>query len=117
MTPRDVKLCLFDVRQAGERIRELTDDCDFAQYESDWVMRSAAERQFEIIGEALNRTLRIDASVVDRIAEARKIIAFRNRVVHGYDAISNAVVWGIIRDYLPRLLADVDALLAEYGAE
>lgn len=67
-----------------------------ADYSSDPLLRSAVERQFEIIGEALNRLVRMDARIAAQIAQHRQIVAFRNVLIHGYDAISDEVVWGII---------------------
>ncbi len=79
----------------------------------DETLRLAVERSFEIIGEALLRLERRDPAVIERITEPRQVIAFRNRLAHGYDVIDNAAVWAIINTTLPRLHAEVRALLAE----
>ena len=42
-----------------------------------------------------------------------RIVGFLNRIIHGYDAIDHAAVWGVIQGHLPRLLAEVETLLAE----
>jgi len=34
-------------------------------------------------------------------------------LIHGYDAVDDAITWRIIREKLPTLLSEVDALLAE----
>lgn len=49
------KTLLHDILIAAERINTFTHGKDFADYRSDDMMRAAVERQFEIIGEALNR--------------------------------------------------------------
>ncbi len=82
-------------------------------YEVDETLRLAVERSFEIIGEALLRLERRDPAVIERITEPRQVIAFRNRLAHGYDVIDNAAVWAIINTTLPRLHAEVRTLLAE----
>jgi uncharacterized protein with HEPN domain len=46
-----------------------------------------------------------------RIADYRRIIAFRNVLIHGYDIIDPAIVWSAIADDLVPLLRDVESLL------
>ena len=58
------------------------------------------ERQFEIIGEAVAQLGRIDADLVERIADAPRIIAFRNILIHGYAAIRTEVVWDTVQSDL-----------------
>ena len=53
----------------------------------------------------------IALAVLDRISESRRIIGFRNVLIHGYDVINHDVTWGIVRDKLPTLLAELDQLL------
>jgi uncharacterized protein with HEPN domain len=45
---------LLDVFTACQAIETFVADCTFADYEQNLMLRSAAERQFEIIGEALH---------------------------------------------------------------
>jgi len=113
MPPRDLRTCLHDVLMAGERIQEATSGLSLDDYKTDWVVRAAVERQFGIIGEALRRASMIDLSLTERISDAPKIIAFRNQVIHGYDVIDDELVWGIIDRYLPTLMREVEAILAE----
>lgn len=42
-----------------------------------------------------------------------QIVGFRNRIIHGYDAIDDATVWGVVEGHLPALLAEVETLLQE----
>jgi uncharacterized protein with HEPN domain len=113
MPPRDLRTCLHDILTAGDRIIEVTDSRTLDEYTSDWVLRAAVERQFEIIGEALRRATQIDPTLVEKITDASKIIAFRNQVIHGYDVIDHAIVWGIVERYLPTLLEQVRAVLPQ----
>ena len=78
--------------------------------------RRAVEREFEIIGEALNRIDRLDPPTAARISELRRIVDFRNRIIHGYDTVDDAVVWGIVEKRLPLLIKDVVCLLDADGA-
>lgn len=70
------------------------------------------ERQFEIIGEALNQRSKIDADIINMLSDYRKIIAFRNILIHGYAEIDNRLVWDIIKTKLPTLMQELDNLLA-----
>ena len=104
---------LEDVRRAAVRILSFAEDKSLQDYLEDDLLQSGVERQFEIIGEAVNRLSRADPDVVCHITEFQRIISFRNILIHGYDAVENEVVWGLVRGRLPALLAEVEALLAE----
>lgn len=75
------------------------------------MLRSAVERQFEIIGEALNRLSRTSPDLADEIVEYKRIIAFRNILIHGYAQVDNRLVWSVVEEKLPRLLGEVTRLL------
>jgi uncharacterized protein with HEPN domain len=75
-------------------------------------LRSAVERQFEIIGEALAQLARIDAAMAQKVPNLRQIVAFRNVLIHGYATVDPARVWRVIEDNLPQLRAALAALLA-----
>jgi uncharacterized protein with HEPN domain len=85
----------------------------FVDFDSDLVLRSAVERQFEILGEALNRLARLDAALAARIPDLRLIVAFRNILIHGYASIDRARVWRAVQHDLPPLQATLVDLLAE----
>lgn len=105
------KKLLLDVREAGESILQHTSGKTLSEYSADRFFRRAVEREFEIIGEALRRIELRDPSVAARISELRRIIDFRNRIIHGYDTVDDAVVWGITEKHLPFLIKEVTDLL------
>ena len=113
MASRDVKKLLFDIRQAGELITSFVRGRSHQDYQGDRMLQSAVERQFEIIGEALRQAVDIDPVLEKKLSAARRIINFRNRLIHGYADISTLVVWGIIEERLPILMAEVQKLLDE----
>ena len=73
------------------------------------MLRRAVEREFEIIGEAMNRINKIDPDLL--IASMHHIISLRNRVIHGYDKIDDEIIWGIIIRHLPILKLDIENLI------
>jgi uncharacterized protein with HEPN domain len=109
----DVLKLLEDMRQAAEHVLAFAAGRAARELETSALLRSAVERQFEIVGEALNRLVKIDRALAERIPDHRLIISFRNRLVHGYNEIDYAVVWDAIHTSLPGLLAEVNALLDE----
>ncbi len=113
MTQREVRKYLYDINQACELLVQFVSNRSLADYKSDPLLRSAVERQFEIIGEALNKALKYDHSLVNSISDTRRIIAFRNHLIHGYESIANDTVWGIIETNLPVLHKEVKAILNE----
>jgi len=76
------------------------------------MLRAAVEREFEIIGEALARLAKQDEGLASRIGEHRRIIAFRNILIHGYADVDDRLVWDIVETKLPALRREVAALLA-----
>lgn len=75
------------------------------------MLRSAVERQFEIIGESLNRLDRVDPSVAEQIDDLPRIVAFRNVLIHGYATIDDRIVWEVATERLAPLIELVTGLL------
>ncbi len=109
----EAKKYFYDIQQAAERIAELTAGKRLDDYRSNAMLRAAVERQFEIIGEALARLLRLDETLAARITEHRRIVAFRNIQMHGYADVDDRVVWDVVQTKLPMLRREVETLLSE----
>lgn len=107
------KKCLYDVRQAVLRLQAFTAGKSFVDYQHDALLRAGVERQLEIVGEALNQLARTDPETAARIGEHRRIIAFRNILIHGYAEVDDRVVWSVVESKLPALLREAEGLLDE----
>jgi len=101
---------LYDIKESIESIEKfLGEKRDFNLYMQDKMLRRAIEREFEIIGEAMNRLDKIAPDI--SISSKRQIISMRNRVIHGYDKIDDEIVWGTIVRHLPKLKLEVNNLM------
>ena len=107
------KKYLFDVFSAAELLIEFTAGKNFSDYERDAMLRAAVERKFEIIGEALNQLAKIDEPTAQRISEYKRIIGFRNALIHGYFDVNDSVVWDVLQKDLPILHREAEDMLAE----
>jgi uncharacterized protein with HEPN domain len=109
---RDPKSLLWDARNAADAIADMTANRSFSDFDTDIILRSAIERQFEIIGEALHQLARLDAALAQRIPDLREIIAFRNLLIHGYAVVDRRRVWRVVETDLPRLRGVLGELLS-----
>lgn len=106
----EIKTWLKDIEQSISEIYEfLPGERNFLKFQKDLKTRKAIERNIEIIGEALNRILKVKPNI--DISDTRKIVDTRNRIIHGYDSVSADVLWLIINNYLPVLQKEVKDLL------
>jgi len=109
----EAKKYLLDIQVAAERLERFCRGKTFEQYLADELLRSAVERQFSIIGEALSRLDKDSPDVAAVIPDRGRIIAFRNILIHGYAAVDDRIVWGVIENHLASLRKAVAELLAK----
>ncbi len=102
---------LHGILLEARAVKQFVENHTFESYCDNELVRSAVERKFEIIGEALNRIKRDDPDMLSRIRNFRDIISFRNILVHGYDTIDDRIVWGVIEEDLGNLIEDVTRLM------
>jgi len=107
----DAEKYLLDILDAASDIAEFTEGISFDEYHQNKLIKAAVERKFEIIGEAMSRLRKELPATAEKIHEHEKMIAFRNLVIHGYDIVSDPLVWDVIQQKLPSLASDVTKLL------
>lgn len=107
---REVKKYLYDIKSSIESIYDfLGEERNFSEYQNNKLLRRGIEREIEIIGEAVNRIIKIAPEI--NIENARQIVDTRNWVIHGYDRVDDVVIWGIISKHLPKLKIEIENFL------
>lgn len=109
--PPEARKFLWDAQRAAALIATFAVGKSFADYGQDAMLKSAVERQFEIVGEALNALSRTAPEIAAAIPELGRIVAFRNVLIHGYATVDDRLVWGVIEGKLPQLRDAVASLL------
>ena len=109
----EIKAWLYDILNAINEIESFLADLpkDFIYYQNDLKTRRAVERNIEIIGEAMNRIIQKDSFI--ELTNSRKIVDTRNRIIHGYDSVSDDIIWAIVISHLPILKSEVEKLLSK----
>jgi len=109
----EIKTWLYDILQSIREVESYdeTKSKVFEEYLLDIKTKRAIERNLEIIGEAVNRIVKKDNNF--RLENARKIIGARNRIIHGYDKITDELIWSIVINHLPKLRDEISKLLDE----
>ena len=107
----NIKIWLFDILNSINEIESyfVNTPRTFEVYRNDLKTKRAVERNIEIIGEAMSRIMKHNDDIA--ISNSRKIVDARNKIIHGYDEISDDVIWGIIVNNLPVLKMEVEQLL------
>ena len=110
---REPRAWVGDMVSACQAILQFTRGKSLADYQAEAMLRSAVERQFEILGEALSRLTAVAPQLAARVHDARKIVAFRNVLAHGYATVDDATVWEAVEERVPGLLSVLEQLGGE----
>jgi len=107
----DIQSWLYDILTSIGEIESFFNQGEkiFENYQKDIKTKRAVERNIEIIGEAVKRILDTDEDV--DLTNARRIVDTRNRIIHGYDTVSDDVIWGIIVRHLPKLKEEIEDMI------
>lgn len=99
----------YDIKLSIEKIENYVQNKDITAYSNDGMLRDAIERNLLVIGEAMNHIVKLNPDV--KITSKIEIIGMRNRIVHGYDMVSDIAVWDAVKNHLPILKQEIDILL------
>lgn len=109
-----IAIYLYDVKTAIEEVESYFKDYPmrYDVFEKDYLRRSAVERKTEIMGEAINRILKIKPDFP--LPNARAIVDTRNRIIHGYDSVKPEFLWGLVIRHIPNLKKDIERIISKY---
>jgi uncharacterized protein with HEPN domain len=105
-------LCAYlqDILDAAQAINDFSDGLELQSFGANDLVRSAVERKFEIIGEALRQASQFFPGSVDSVPDLKDAVNQRNRIAHGYFEINPSVLWRTKEDDLAALVAEVERL-------
>jgi uncharacterized protein with HEPN domain len=106
---------LGHILQAADRILDYTKGMSREEFFADTLKQDAVIRNIEIIGEAANNLLEADPGIAARYPSIpfAQIYGMRNRVAHGYFAVSLAMVWDSVEVDVPKLRQKIAKVLEE----
>lgn len=110
-----IAVYIYDVKRAIDEVESyfIGYPMRYDVFEKDFLRRSAVERKTEIMGEAINRILKIQPDFP--LPNARAVIDTRNRIIHGYDSVKPDFLWSLVMRHIPALKKDVERIIDEYG--
>ena len=100
---KDILICIENIDNY------LGENKIFSEYDTNYLLQDAVERNLITIGEAVNALLKKTPDIA--ISNARKIVDTRNKLTHGYDEIENVQVWNIVIKHLPVLKQEAEELI------
>lgn len=108
--PKDDRVYLWDMLTAARAVVDFTRGRKIAEYENDLLLRSAVERQIEIIGEAARR---ISKSFQEAHPEIpwRPIQAQRHVLAHDDGEIKHDRIWRVAEIHVPELIGMLEPLV------
>jgi uncharacterized protein with HEPN domain len=109
MTQHNDDITLRQMLDMATEAVELAKGRQQDDFENDRIWCLAMERLVLNVGEAARR---LSASTQARLPQIpwAEIVAFRNRIVHGYDAIDYNRVWQILESDVPALIVELEKL-------
>ena len=100
---------LADILDSIQFISDCMGTVTFLEYKTNRLLKSAVERHFEIIGEALNQALKIDPTLP--LTNKQQIVGMRNRIIHAYDAVDDLMIYDAALRHLTTLKTEIEQLI------
>jgi uncharacterized protein with HEPN domain len=107
---------LDDAAHAARTALRFLQGCTLGSYRANELLRSAVERQVEIVGEACRRALNDTPELSSRLPETALAVAMRNRIAHGYDTVDHAIVFETVSLRFGALLLGLEKEVAIFRA-
>ena len=108
--PRDYKIYLEDMREAGDKIRRYAAGHSLNSFSADEKTVDAVVRNLEILGEAAKR-IPEDVRLANPQVDWYRISGLRDILIHQYFGIDLVIVWDVVENKLPILLQQLDQIL------
>lgn len=110
-----IAVYIYDVKRAIEEVESyfVGYTMRYDIFENDYLRRSAVERKTEIMGEAINRILKIQRDFP--LPNAKAVVDTRNRIIHGYDSVRPEFLWSLVVRHIPELKKDIECIIDKYG--
>lgn len=105
----DDRAYLQHIRDAIDRITNYVAAGEQA-FLSDSKTQDAVIRNLEIIGEAV-KSLSVDLKNANADIPWKRIAGMRDQLIHGYFGVNIDLVWGVVANEIPALIARVEQLL------
>lgn len=106
---REWRFYLDDMIRFADKVIRYTDGIDQATFQASDLEYDATLRNLELIGEAATR-IPLDVRNANPQIPWRRIIATRNRLIHGYLGLDNDTLWSIVTSDVPELIGKLRSL-------
>lgn len=110
--PKDDRIRLRHMLDAASKARQFAEGLDRADLGTNEMFSLAIVRLLEIVGEAaahVSETVQADLPGIPW----RQLTGARNRLIHGYFDVDLDIVWAILQDDLPPLIAQLEQMLPQ----
>lgn len=101
---------LRHMRDAAVEAREFIGDRTRASLNTDRMLTLALVKDIEIIGEAAGRVSDACQAKYPNLPWV-EMIGMRNRLTHAYFDVDLDIVWEVVRNNLPSLIADLETII------
>lgn len=107
---------LMDMLLSAQDILAFTAGLSEAEFLTSKLVQSAVLREIQVIGEAA-RLVTPEGQEQHTQIEWRKIAGMRNRIIHAYFEVRLDVVWDVVQNDIPALIAHLTALIPPNAAD